>query len=131
MNLTLPVYGTGQATVPALRDEIEKVTWYSQPLASTTPCRHAAVAAPGVEPGSPGNKYPTRPAFIGAMHSYPNRACLIEIGAPVWARSRIPQPPRLQLSALSCLDYRSEKGRRGQDSNLQRCPDLRTVLPQC
>lgn len=25
MNLTLPVYGTGQATVPVLRDEIEKL----------------------------------------------------------------------------------------------------------
>lgn len=103
-----------------------KVTWYSQPLASTTPCRHAAVAAPGVEPGSPGNKYPTKPAFIGAMHSYPNRAGLIEVGAPVWARSRIPQPPRLQLSALSCLDYRSEKVAVGR---IRTCNDVRIFGP--
>ena len=47
-------------------------------------------------------------------------------GAPVWARSRIPQPPRLQLSALSCLDYRSEKVAVGR---IRTCNDVRIFGP--
>lgn len=76
-----PDYGTGEISdlLPAMRIctrsgikpmkstkktpigyNLKAVIWYSQPLASTTPCWHAANAAPGVEPGSPDNsRFPT------------------------------------------------------------------------